>query len=127
MTDQPQVDNLKVPDNMKLPPKENNFSPLESKIPGIESASTPLDLHNMSKKEEDENKKLIEALMQNVQNEKPAAPSPPTETKSKPEPKIQPKKDISQQQGALMPFVNGFNGLINGIWSAFRSLIPMKR
>ena len=42
------------------------------------------------------------------------------------EQKTQPKKYKNQQPGFLMPFVNGINGLMNNIWNAIKSLVPMK-
>lgn len=124
MNDQPQVDNPQKPNNIESTFKKNNFSQLESKQPGPESGSTPLDLKELSSQQEGENDRLVKALMQGIQNE-----NPPTVVDKKLEPKMKdlPKKNISQQRGFLMPIVNGFNGVINGIWGALGSLIPMKK
>ena len=121
MNDQPQVDNFQKPDLGFIAKTEKNFPELESKKPGLESSSTALDLKKISNKQGSEDDQLMKALMQDIQNEKPLP------INKNPEPKIQPKKDISQRQGFLMPFVNGINGLMDGIWSALKSLIPMKK
>lgn len=120
MNDQPQVDNFQRPDLRSIAKTEKNFPELESKKPGLESGSTALDLNKISNKQGSEDDQLMKALIQDIQNEKP-----PSINKN-PEPKIQPKRDVSQQQGFLTPLVNGINGLMDGIWSALKSLIPMK-
>lgn len=122
MNDQPQVDN---PQDAKLGlpiEKGENPFPLDSKQPGPETRSTALDLKNLSEQQKATDDPLIKALMQGMKKEK--SPLPPIE--NQPEKKIEAKKNITDRQGFLMPFVNGFNGLIEGIWNALKSLIPMK-
>lgn len=121
MNDQPQVDNFQKPDLGFIAKTEKNFPELESKKPGLESGSTALDLNKISNKQGSEDDQLARTLMQAINSEKAPA------VDKKPEPKISPKKNINQQQGFLMPFVNGINGLMDGIWSALKSLIPMKK
>lgn len=66
----------------------------------------------------------ITKLLENLPKEKPISASPAKAVK-KPE---QPTKvTINQSKGFLMPFINGFNGLVGSIWEALKSLIPMKQ
>jgi hypothetical protein len=121
MSDQPQIDNPQDI-NLRFPLEKNqNFSPLDLEQPGPETGSTAFDLNKISGKQGGQDEKLIQALMQDIQNEKP----PPID--KKPELKTEPKKNIDQQRGFLTPFVNGINGLLDGIWNALKSLIPMKK
>jgi len=119
MNDQPQVDNPQKPDLGFIAKTEKNLPKLESKKPGLESGSTILDLKKISDEQRSEDDQLVKTLMQGIQDEKP-----PVSKNS--EPKIQQKRNVSQQQGFLMPFVNGINSLMDGIWNALKSLIPMK-
>ena len=103
MNDRPQVDN---PQSVSLrPPAENIKSPfsLDSKRPGPETRSTPVNLKDFAEQQTTADDPLIQALE-----------------------KIEKTKPDKQQQGFLAPFINGFNNSIEAIWNAIKSLIPMK-
>ena len=120
MNDRPQVDN---PQSVSLrPPAENIKNPfsLDSKRPGPETRSTPVNLKDFAEQQTTADDPLIQALVKNMESEK----SPPIN--NQPVKKIEKTKPDKQQQGFLTPFVNGFNNSIEAIWNAIKSLIPMK-
>lgn len=121
MNDQLQVDNSLVA-NLALPIEKNKIPfRLDSKQPGPETGSTALDLKRINEQQAATDDPLMQSLIRDITNEKP----PPIN--NLPAKKIKETKLNKQQQGFLMPFVNGINSLMDGIWSALKSLIPMKK
>lgn len=142
MNDRPGADNLR---NMDQAPQKITHTPLSNmEAPGRMTHSTPLnrermiaDLQNPGRSKEDD--LMMKALMDNLKADNSPGqemPNPSNLIEKKimidqpiEQPKIKknsPKKDISQQKGFLMPFVNGFNNIIDGIWNTLKSLVPMK-
>lgn len=132
MIDSPHVDNLFKPD---VSPRNVNHTPLQNiERPGNRNGSTPLGEKMMAlqHQESPEEAFLMKSLQESLldQNRNPKSAKPELIEK-----KIEPKKiDMSNviksnpdaQQGFLMPLVNRFNNVIEGIWNALKSLIPMK-
>lgn len=113
-------------------PRRDAHTPLPNmEAPGKMTHSTPLnrekmmaDLQNPERSEADD--LMMKALMDNLKadnNSGQKMPNPLNLMEKKTNQPIQQpklikavsKKDISQQQGFLMPFVNWFNGLFSGL------------
>jgi hypothetical protein len=125
-------------------PRKITHTPLPNmEAPGPRMHSTPLNrekmMANLQNDETSEGDKLMmKALMDNLKagDKEPELPNPSSSMERKAkvnqpieQPKtinVSPKKDISQQRGFLMSFVNGFNNIIEGVWNALKSLVPMK-
>ncbi len=127
MTDQPPVDNPQSANLGRPVERDPNLLQFKQKIPGDESGSTPVNLKEFQGEQTKSDDVLIQALMQGMKEGRPESLSnQPVVKAQEAEVKVQEPKPPKQQQGFLAPFVNGFNGLLEGIFNALKSLLPMK-
>lgn len=139
MNDSPSgiVDNPSRPD---ISSRGIHSTPLpDMERPGKRTHSTPLNHEKMIDLQEEKSKGdelIMRALRDSLNNNQNGGRPDADRIAPHLEKKIEPKKPVvtnistknnpALQQGFLMPFVNGFNNIIEGVWNALKSLVPMK-